>query len=367
MLFKVDLRPHMPSYSRSRWLKYAALLLVALLAGACGLSDDDTDSAIDTVRIAARTDVPAGTKIVIAEQNSTQSLPWNLANAGKDTSYEIEFADFNGGAAVIEALRSGAADVGSIGEAPVPIAVDSGVTDLVTVGLQANPGTSGGYYLVAKPNSGVTKIEDLRGKRVAYPPGSGRHMITAALLKQHGLDLRTDVQPVELAGAEVVPTFAAGAVDAAIVLGNQYFQLGEPPILGDGKGINTGIQSLIVHKDVLDNPAKVAAIGDYVGRAAAANNWKDTHAERWINEYYVKQQGITFDQGKKLYDEDGLAPYYPIDAGSTALFQTVADGLFDTGTTKTKVDVKPYVDGRYNDIVNAQNELDGVKPKSLKS
>ena len=44
----------------------------------------------------------------------------------------MEFADFSGGAAVIEALRSGAADIGSIGEAPVPIAVDSGVTDLVT-------------------------------------------------------------------------------------------------------------------------------------------------------------------------------------------------------------------------------------------
>ena len=182
--------------------------------------------------------------------------------------------------AVIEALRSGAADVGSIGEAPVPIAVDSGVTDLVTIGLQANPGTSGGYYLVARPNSGITTIEQLRGKRVAYPPGSGRHMITAALLKQHGLDLKTDVQPVELAGTEVVPTFAAGAVEAAIVLGNQYYQLDEPPILGDGTGINTGIQTLIVRRDILDDPVKAAAIGDYVGRAVAANNWKDTHAER---------------------------------------------------------------------------------------
>jgi sulfonate transport system substrate-binding protein len=196
-------------------------------------------------------------------------------------------------------------------------------------------------------------------------PLSGRHMVTAALLKQHGLDLRTDVQPVELAGAEVVPTFAAGAVEAAIVLGNQYYQLGEPPILGDGKGINTGIQTLIVRKDILGDPAKTAAIGDYVGRAVAANNWKDTHADQWIEEYYVKQQGITFEQGKKLYDEDGIAPYYPIDDSSTALFQTVADGLFDTGTTKNSVDLKPYVDGRYNDIVNAQNQLDGVQPKPI--
>jgi sulfonate transport system substrate-binding protein len=192
-------------------------------------------------------------------------------------------------------------------------------------------------------------------------------MITAALLKRHGLDLKHDVQPVELAGAEVVPTFAAGAVDAAIVLGNQYYQLGEPPILGDGTGINTGIQSLIVRKDVLDDPAKAAAIGDYLGRAIAANNWKDSHADEWINEYYVKQQGITYDQGKKLYEEDGVASYYPIDADSTALFQSVADGLYDTGTTKTHVDLKPYVDGRYNDIVKAQNGLDGVTPKPTNS
>ncbi|MGV9803833.1 PhnD/SsuA/transferrin family substrate-binding protein [Mycobacterium sp. NPDC003449] len=345
----------------------AALLLVPLLACGCGLTDDDADQAVDTVRIASHSEVPEGTRIVVAEQNATQSLPWNLANAGQGTSYQVEFADFSGGAAVIEALRSGAADVGSIGEAPVPIAVDSGVTDLVTVGLQANPGTSGGYYLVARPDSGITSIEQLRGKRVAYPPGSGRHMITAALLKRHGLDLRTDVQPVELAGAEVVPTFASGAVEAAIVLGNQYYQLGEPPILGDGKGINTGIQTLIVHRDILGDPAKVAAIGDYLGRAVAANNWKDTHAEAWINAYYVEQQGITFDQGRRLYDEDGVASYYPIDAASTALFQTVADGLHGTGTTKSHVDLKPYVDGRYNDIVNAQNQLDNVTPKSLTS
>jgi sulfonate transport system substrate-binding protein len=349
---------------RVRW-KLAALVALSLLTAACGLSDDEDNSAIDSVRIASKGDVPAGTKLVIAEQNDTQSLPWNLANAGKDAPYSVEFADFSGGAAVIEALRSGAADVGSIGEAPVPIAVDSGVTDLVTVGLQANPGTSGGYFLVARPNSGITKIEDLRGKRVAYPPGSGRHMITAALLKQHGLNLKHDVQPVELAGSEVVPTFAAGAVDAAIVLGNQYYQLGEPPILGDGTGINTGIQSVIVRKDILDDPAKVAAIGDYVGRAVAANNWKDSHVDQWIDEYYVKQQGITFDQGKKLYEEDGLAAYYPIDGASTGLFQKVADGLYDTGTTKTHVDIKPYVDGRYNDIVNAQNQLDGVTPKPI--
>ncbi len=73
----------MPKDRRIRW-KLTGLLAVSLLTAACGLSDDGPDNAIDSVQIAAKTDVPAGTKLVVAEQNDTQSLPWNLANAGKD-------------------------------------------------------------------------------------------------------------------------------------------------------------------------------------------------------------------------------------------------------------------------------------------
>ncbi len=39
----------------------AVLLLIPLLLSACGLSDDEAGGAIDTVKIAAKTEVPAGT------------------------------------------------------------------------------------------------------------------------------------------------------------------------------------------------------------------------------------------------------------------------------------------------------------------
>ena len=94
---------------------------------------------------------------------------------------------------------------------------------------RANPGSSGNYYLVVHEGSGIETVADLRGKKVAYPPGTGRHMIVAAVLADAGLSLTEDVTPVELAGSEVAPTFAAGAVDAAIVLGYQWYNLGEPP------------------------------------------------------------------------------------------------------------------------------------------
>jgi sulfonate transport system substrate-binding protein len=49
-----------------RW-KLPALLAVSLLAAACGLSDDEPGNAIDSVEIASKTDVPSGTKLVVAD------------------------------------------------------------------------------------------------------------------------------------------------------------------------------------------------------------------------------------------------------------------------------------------------------------
>ncbi len=257
-------------------------------------------------------------------------------------------------------MLAGAADIGDVGEAPVPIAAANGNTNLIVVGLRANPGSSGNYYLITQPGSEIKTVADLRGKKVAYPPGTGRHMIVAAILADNGLSLADDVTPVELAGSEVAPTFAAGAVDAAIVLGYQWYNLGEPPILADGKGYNTGINALIVKKGALDDPVKAAAIGDYVRRAAAADNQVIKDPTEWIKQNYVEQQGLTFEQGKALVDDSGTGAYYPIDAKSTALFQKVADGLLATGGITTAVDISTQLDPRYNDLVTAQNEADGI-------
>ncbi len=84
-----------------------------------------------------------------------------------------------------------------------------------------------------------------------------------------------------------------------------------------------------------------------------------------VDAYYVGTQGMTPEDGKSLLDHIGTGKYYPIDEKSTALFQTVADGLLETGTMATAVDIRSYVDGRYNDIVDAQNNADGSEPQPL--
>ena len=145
-------------------------LSITLLVGACGLPT--TTAMPRSTRCASPTRSSAQPdQLVVAEQNGTQSLPWNLANAGKDAPYGVEFADFSGGAAVIEALRSGAADVGSIGEAPYRS--QSTAVSPISSRSACRPtrAPAGATTWSPGPDSGITSIEQLRGKRVGLPPG----------------------------------------------------------------------------------------------------------------------------------------------------------------------------------------------------
>jgi len=345
-----------------RTLFVPVLLACALSAGNAVAHAAQPDNTLPATLAAA---VPKGVKLVVAEQNEQASIPWRVSGLGQGAPYTAQFANFNGGPAVLEALISGAADVGYIGEAPLPIAVAAGVDDLVAIGLLANPGSPGNYYLVAQANSGIEDVAALKGKTVAYPPGTGRHMVLASLLHANGLTLGKDVQGVQLAGAEVAPTFASGAVDAAILLGNQYFRVGEPPIVGDGSGHNWGLNVLLARKQALEDPAKSAAIADFLRRAVAFHNWQIAHSDEWIKSTLVARQGLTLAQGQWLVKSSGHGTYYPIDDRSIEVFQSIADGLVETGALKRKVAIAPYIDRRFNTIVEWQNKADGVVPPRL--
>ena len=356
-----------PTFPLARRALAAVLAITAVTVAACGgdAASSDTGDAGDAAAVPSAAEIPDGLTLTVAEQNGSESVSYELSGAGDDAPYEVTFADFNGGPAVIEAVMSGGADVGYVGEAPLPIAASNGLDELVAIAARANPGSSGNYYLVAQPGRGIDSVEDLAGHTVAYPPGTGRHMIAAAQIAAAGLTLGEDVEAVELAGSEVAPTFASGAVDAAIVLGSQYYNLGEPPILEDGEGFNWGLNFLIVRRDTLDDEGKVAAIGDYVRRSVAASNWEVAHPDDWIQANYVEREGITAEQGRALVDDAGFDYYYPIDDDLEAAFQEVADGLRETGTIATDVDVAPLVDGRFDAVVDEQNAADDVEPRPL--
>ncbi|HEX7002131.1 MAG TPA: ABC transporter substrate-binding protein, partial [Trueperaceae bacterium] len=79
----------------------------------------------------------------------------------------------------------------------------------------------------------VDTIEELRGHTVAMAggPGSGGEYLAAKALERGGLTIR-DVQPINLANADMPAGFANGSIDAA-VLGSPYAE----QIEADGTGV----------------------------------------------------------------------------------------------------------------------------------
>jgi sulfonate transport system substrate-binding protein len=154
-------------------------------------------------------------------------------------------------------------------------------------------------------------------------------------------------------------------VDAAIILGGQYFRLGEPVIIADGRGHNWGLNAVLVRKSLFENPAKAAAVADFVRRAVAFYNWQGSHRDEWIRASYVKQQGLAFDQGKWVEERLGQGAFYPIDGKVIKVFQEVADGLSATGALKRKIDIAPFVDNRFDKIIAWQNQRDGIVLRPL--
>jgi NitT/TauT family transport system substrate-binding protein len=68
--------------------------------------------------------------------------------------------------------------------------------------------------MVTMPNSGISRVEDLRGKRVGSYPGPTALTFFGLILKKHGLDPNRDVNIIELAPGLHVQALVSGQVDA---------------------------------------------------------------------------------------------------------------------------------------------------------
>lgn len=97
---------------------------------------------------------------------------------------EIKWVFFKGaGPAVNEALVNKQLDFAWQGDLPAIVARANGVKTR----LIAGSGVRTGLYLAVQPDSGISRLEDLKGKRVALFKGTNLHLAASAALAAHGL------------------------------------------------------------------------------------------------------------------------------------------------------------------------------------
>lgn len=178
---------------------------------------------------------------------------------GEDVEFETLL--FNAGPSVIEAVFGGELDISYIGPSPIlnGYVKSRGQEVRVVAGAALN-----GVLIIARKGSGIKKLEDLRGKKIATPQLgntqdiSARHYVQKVLgekLKEKGG--KTEIIPVQ--NPDIEGLFAKGQLDAAWVpepWGSRLIGSGLAELVAEERDLwpekKFALTSVIVRKAFLD-------------------------------------------------------------------------------------------------------------------
>ncbi|WP_321857112.1 taurine ABC transporter substrate-binding protein [Paraburkholderia tropica] len=157
----------------------------------------------------------ADKEVTIAYQD--MMVPWRYAQqldeAGKATGYKVSYRKFGGGGDVIRAMASGNVQLGEAGSSPVAAGLSQGLPIQLFWILD---NINNAEALVARKDSGVTTIAQLKGKRLGVPFVSTSHFHALLALKRAGLQ-PGDVKVLNMRPAEIAAAWERGDIDAAYV------------------------------------------------------------------------------------------------------------------------------------------------------
>ncbi len=141
------------------------------------------------------------------------------------TGWTIEWRTFGSGTEVIAAMASGDVQVAELGSSPLSIGTSQGL-EIQLFMIAQGLGTA--ESLIATKASGLTKLEEMKGKKIAVPVGSTAHYSLMGALSHAGI-AESDVTIVNLPADQIAAAWDSGQVDAAFIwepVQNQILQSG---------------------------------------------------------------------------------------------------------------------------------------------
>lgn len=277
----------------------------------------------------------------IADQKGGMRSQLEAANALQNLNYDIKWAEFPAAAPLAEALNAGAVDAGIIGDAPLLFALANGAPVKAIAVDKSNPA---GTAVLVSPGSPLKDAADLKGKRIATGKGSIGHFVALKALQQAGISPK-DVQWVFLGPVDAKVALLNGSVDAWATwepYTTQLVKTAEGQILVSGKGLLPGNTFLAATDESLKDPAKRAALQDYLTRLAGAERWAYANLDS-----YGKTLGeiIRFPpEIARAQFANRQSQWQRLDSRTVEQQQATADFYQANGLIRTKLDVSPTFD-----------------------
>ncbi len=298
------------AFSRRRALGALLAIPAVGLLTACGGTATAGNPTSQASFAPLATSVPAGTTITVGDPSIRVAL--ELSGLIKDLDgINVKFANISGGPQTTEAFRANALDVGSVADIPPIHATWTGLDVRIIASVYRQDAVNHPLYeLGVAPGSGIGKLEDLRGKKVAYSPGQAQGALVLRILEKAGLS-QDDVKLIELpsTGDAYSSALSSRQVDAA-PLGGVQIKRYLAKYKADGAttlrhGLRDDPGHLYSPAKVLADPAKAAALAKYAEAWGKAQRWIEDHPKEWLEGYYIKDQGLSAEDGQYLIDAAG--------------------------------------------------------------
>ena len=192
----------------------AMLLAVAMLGGAlaaCGGGDTTSTPSGNTGTPAGNSETPTVETVDI----NVGYMPnygglWSLMTAKEKGFFEEEglnvtMTQFEDGPTIIAAMENGSVNFGYIGQGAHKLCVQGNATIIALSHI------SNGDALIGGP--GISTVEDLKGKVVAYSSGTSSEDILRNALAAHNMTM-DDIQAMDMDAPSIVTAMMSGGVDA---------------------------------------------------------------------------------------------------------------------------------------------------------
>jgi len=259
----------------------------------------------------------------------------------KPYNASVELVLFQSGPPEVEALAAKGIDFAAFGDQPAVQAITSGVPIKIISGIA--DGTEG-VGLVARVDSGIKEVKDLKGHKIAAPAGTVAHMLLLVMLENNGLTLN-DIEFVNMANGSITSSLVTGDVEGGVGFGLTFL---DPPVnegivrihsAGDYKRI---VNVLAARTEFLEkNPDISAAVLKALQKAA---EWRAKNYDETI-EIVSDWLGVDREVNAKL-----VPPYVPLlklgNAEKEAILATV-NVLFETDLLNKRLTAEQLFDDKY--------------------
>jgi sulfonate transport system substrate-binding protein len=280
--------------------------------------------ALALLATACQKDPASQVTLHVADRTRNLRLVAEASGAFEGSSYKVEWADFSTMTPLFEALDAGAVDVaGAIDN----LGIQAGIRGQDMKIVAAGQSSAAGDALIVPKDSPIRSVVDLKGRQVIVSTirGGTADAVLIGALAEAGLGEK-DVKIGYMAHSDALAAFLSGKIDAWATNDPYYAKAQEAGarLLRDGVGLRNATSYMLANGKALKDPARRAAIGDFLVRFAKARQWGNEHIVDYAAQY-ARSTGMPPSLAAKILKRQSRQSFGPITDSVVADAQKLAD------------------------------------------